>query len=112
MNEAKKDILIGFLIYTAELILFYYLWKNNIVLTIALVFVSVFVLLKWTDKEGKFVYFAGFILGLLIELTLVPTGIWSYGNPTIFGIPLWLPLGYGIGAVVAIKAGKSVSKLF
>lgn len=111
MNEAKKDVLIGLLIFVLNIVLFYYLWQNNIVLTIAFLVISAFVLLKWANKEEKFVYFAGFFLGPILDIVLVPRGVWLYGNPTIFRIPLWLPLTYGILTITAIKIGKSIAKL-
>lgn len=109
--ESKKDIVIGLMLFVLEIVLFYYLWKNNIALTTALILMSIFILLKWTSKEEKFIYFVAFFLGPIVDLTLVPTAIWSYGNPTIFRVPLWLPLGYGIGAVIMIKLGKSIAKI-
>lgn len=112
MNQAKKDLLIGLLIFTLVITLFYYLWWNNLALTITFLVISVFVLWKWTNREEKFVYFVGFLLGPIIDLTLVPTGVWSYGNPTIFRVPIWLPLTYGILTVTAIKIGKVTAKLF
>ena len=111
MNKNKKDILIGLLIFTLAIVLIYYLWQNNVLLTVAFLVVSAFVLLKWTNKEEKLVYLAGFILGTIFELILVSIGIWSYGNPTILGVPLWLPLVYSIGAVIFVKVGRAMAKL-
>ena len=111
MNQNKKNILIGFVGLALEIALFYYLWENNIALTIAFLIMSVFVLLLWTNKEEKFLYFTGFILIPLFDLTLVPRGVWSYGNPTIYGVPLWLPFSYGFATVMIIKIGKSIARL-
>jgi len=112
MEKTEKDILIGVFIFALEIMLFLYLWQNNTILTISLFIVSVVVLLAWTDKEEKFLYFTGLILGPIVDITVVNSGIWTYGNPTIFGIPLWLPLGYALGTVVIIKVGKSTAKFF
>src|SRR3989338_11062555 len=107
MDNPKRDILIGLSIFIIEIILLYYLWKNSLILTAALLVISIYVLFGWADREEKFVYFAGFALGPVVDLTLVPTGIWSYGNPTILGVPIWLPPAYAIGAVIMVKVGKS-----
>ena len=112
MNEAKEDILVGTIIFVLDLVLFYYLWQNNLLLTISLSMVSILVLLKWTNKEEKILYFTAFILVPIYDIVLVPTGIWSYGNPTIFGIPIWIPLVYGILTVVAIKISKSINQIY
>ena len=112
MDKPQKDILIGFVILTFEIILLYYLWKNNIALTITFLIMSVLVLLLWTNKEEKFLYFTGFILLPLYDLTLVPRGLWSYGNPTIYGVPIWLPFSYGLGTVMIVQIGKSITKIY
>ena len=96
MGQSWKDIAIGLFVFAAEIFLFYFLWKNNMALTVSLLTVSFFVLLGWANKEERLVYFVGFFLGPIVDLSLVPTGIWSYGNPTIFGVPPWLPIAYGL----------------
>jgi len=53
----------------------------------------------------------GFLLGLIVDIILVPTGVWRYGNPTIFKVPIWIPLSYGLFFIVFIKIGKSFVKL-
>ena len=87
-------------------------YDPSIKIPISFLIVSAFVLLRWTNREEKFVYFAGFFLGPIIDLILVPTGVWSYGNPTMFRIPMWLPMSYGILIVTAIKIGKATANLF
>lgn len=32
-------------------------------------------------------------------------------NPTIFGVPFWLPFAYGISTVAVIKIGRAVAKI-
>lgn len=112
MKEHKKDLFTGLFIFILDITLFYYLWKNNIALTLAFIIISIPVLLFWTNKEEKFLYIAGFILGPIYDITLVPAGIWTYGNPTIFGIPIWLPPAYGISIVAIVKIGKSIQNFF
>ena len=111
MDKNKKDIFIGFIVFALEIILFYFFWKNNIVLTVLFLAISVIILAKFTSKKEKILYLACFILGPIFDLTLVPRGVWSYGNPTIYGIPLWLPAAYGLGPLMIVKIGNSVAKL-
>jgi hypothetical protein len=111
MNQAKKDIIIGLLLYIFVIVLLYYLWKNNVALSTFLIVISIAVLFKWSNREEKIVYFASFILGPIIDIILVPKGVWTYGSPTMFNIPVWLPFTYGVLTVTAIKIGKSIAKL-
>ncbi len=111
MDAVKKDLLLGFLILAFEILLFYFFWKENIVLTVLLLAISAVILLGFSSREEKVLYFVCFILGPIFDLTLVPRGVWAYGNPFMFGVPLWLPFAYGIGTVMIVKIGKSIAKL-
>lgn len=112
MSDTGKNLLIGLLLFVLNISLFYYFWENNLILIFAFAVVSIFVMLLWADKDERFFYLAGFILGPVYDIMLVPAGVWSYGNPTIFNVPLWLPLIYGISTVAIVKIGKSAMKIF
>ena len=111
MDNPKKDILIGFLVFIIDILFFYFFWENNIVLTALLLALSAVVLIWLSSKEEKILYFICFVLAPVFDLILVPRGAWNYGSPFIFGIPLWLPFTYGIGTVIIVKIGKSIVKL-
>ncbi len=111
MNQNKKDILTGFAVFALEILLFYYLWGNNIILTFLLLVISGVILVKFSTKEEKVLYLVCFVLGPIFDLTLVPRGVWNYGNPTLFNVPLWLPVAYGLGTVMIVKIGNSISKM-
>ena len=111
MNNPKKDIALGLVIYLLDILLFYFLWKNNIVLSLSLLLISGFLLWK-SDSQEKFAYVASFILGPIIDVLLVPTGIWVYGNKTSLQIPLWLPFAYGIFGLLLMKISKAIAKIY
>lgn len=102
----RKDIWIGLSIFISELALFYFFWKNNTALAISLLAVSALVLLRYSGKLERFLYFTGFFLGPIYDISLVPAGVWTYGNPVLLGIPPWLPVAYGLGAVMIYKIGN------
>lgn len=111
MNKNKKNILTGFAVLILEIFLLYYLWKNNIVLTFLIILISVVVLVKFTSKEEKIFYLFGFVFLQIFDLALVPRGVWSYGNSSWFGIPIWLPFTYGLGTVMVVKIGRAISNI-
>src|SRR3989344_5441722 len=109
MDKNKKDFLVGSLVFALEILLFYYLWKNNVILSVSLAAVSIVVLAKFSGKEEKVLYFVCFVLGPIFDLTFVPRGVWSYANPTLFGVPVWLPFAYGLGTVMIVKIGNAIA---
>ena len=112
MDKPQKDILIGFICLALEIVLLYYLWKNNLMLSLILLFISAIILTKFSNKKEKILYFLGFVFLPIFDLTLVPRGVWTYGNPTIYGVPIWLPFSYGLGTVMIVKIGNSIGKLY
>jgi len=111
MNNPKKEIVLGLMVYLADIVLFYFLWENNILLGIYFFLISVFLLFWNSDSQEKFAYFVSFFLGPIIDIVLVPTGIWKYENQTLLQIPLWLPFAYGIFGLVLIKISKAAFKI-
>ena len=111
MDGNKKNILIGFVVFVLEILLFYYLWENNVLLAVSLAAVSIVVLAKFSGKEERILYLVCFALGPIFDLTLVPRGVWSYANPTLFGVPVWLPFTYGLGTAMIVKIGNAIARL-
>ena len=111
MDKNKKDILLGIMVLSVEISLLYYLWQNNIVLAVLLLVVSAIVLLTFSSRAERIIYFVCFFLGPIFDLILVPRGAWSYGNPSLFGVPIWLPVTYGLGTVMVVKIGNGIARL-
>lgn len=107
MDKHKKGLIIGLFAFALEIIFFYFLWWSNLIMTIAFLILSVFMLL-WSDNLEKIVYFSGFVLFPIVDVIVVRTGIWSYGNPTLLGVPVWLPFPYALSSLIIIKIGKSL----
>jgi len=112
MKEPAKNFFIGIFTFSFDILLFFLFWKNNILLTALLLILSFVLLAFLTSREEKIFYFTGFFLGPVYDLLLVPAGVWSYGNPTILNVPLWLAPAYGISIVAIYKIGKAASKFF
>ena len=111
MIYRHKEFLTGIVIFWLELGLFYYFWRSNVLLTFAILLLSIVILVKFADKKEIILYFTGFFLGPVYDIVLVPTGIWTYGNPILLGIPPWLPAAYGLGAVMIFKIGNSLNNI-
>ncbi|UCD03010.1 MAG: DUF2878 family protein [Candidatus Aenigmatarchaeota archaeon] len=68
-----------------------------------LLFIVLLIFLKFDYRKGDVYYIIiAAILGPIGEIICVYFGVWSYANPTFLGIPIWLPLAWGL-AVLAIK---------
>ena len=86
------------------------LWNNSLLLTGILAVVWGVVIYY---KRSETVYLiCGALFGALSEIILIYFGIWTYANPTILGIPLWLPLVWGAALVVIKNIAKNLEGLY
>jgi len=53
---------------------------------------------------------AGAVLGPVCEALPVAAGAWSYAQPDILGMPLWLPLAYALFAVLVAYGARSLAE--
>lgn len=77
-----------------------YGWMYPVKLTVAFG-LEILVIWVWDRRKRDEVWLGVTILmGPLVDLISVRGGAWSYGAPFIAGIPLWLPLAYGISGLL------------
>ncbi|NLH22819.1 MAG: hypothetical protein GX463_11745 [Methanothrix sp.] len=53
---------------------------------------------------------AGAVLGPVCEALPVAAGAWSYAQPDVLGLPLWLPLAYALFAVLVAYGARSLAE--
>ena len=53
---------------------------------------------------------AGAVLGPVCEALPVAAGAWSYAQPDVLGLPLWLPLAYALFAVLVSYGARSLAE--
>lgn len=100
----KKFLLFDFLIYLLLIIVIINIWQNNLLLFIALSLIMILLLINFHYKEDIFFILIVGILGPIAEIICIHYGAWAYGNPSFLGIPAWLPVGYGLFAVIVRRA--------
>ena len=54
--------------------------------------------LKLFPSDRQYLLFAS-IVGSIGEIVCVNFGVWRYTNSSLLGIPLWLPLAWGLGVL-------------
>lgn len=69
--------------------------------------VSIILFIRWHAASDFMFYFVAFLLGPVGELFAVAFGAWSYAQPFYF-IPTWLPLLWGIAALVVKNLSETL----
>ena len=109
---AKKDHIITVLLALAALLSVSFLWRHNIALSGVLTVVAGLLLLSSTSKRVLlYMFMFGAFSGAAAEALAIHFGTWTYANPSFVGIPLWLPLLWGIATVVIVRVYLLIQKL-
>lgn len=65
----------------------------------------------WYDRNDVYYFVSGAFVGSIAEIICVYFGAWRYTNPTIFGIPIWLPIAWGVATVLIIRFAETLVKI-
>lgn len=82
--------------------------ESHFLTTFAVVSLSVLMLAASWSWEHFIVYGALFVSAVFMELLCVSIGLWSYGHPFVFGIPLWVPFVWSNSALFIIELKEVV----
>ena len=101
-KKIEKELIyeaVGFSTGIAMISLF---WRNNLLLLSLLALVSLTGMKKWYKRRDVYLFITGAVIGPIGEIVCIHFGVWQYANPTFLGIPVWLPLVWGL-AVMLVK---------
>jgi len=85
------------------------LYTNPLVLTALLLIALALALFIWYEENDIIFFLAGAFLGALGEIICVNLGVWHYAKPQVLGIPLWLPVGWGMATLLIMRVSKTLS---
>jgi hypothetical protein len=95
-GRVRKELLLEAAIFAygvAAAALFY---GNNLLVLVLMLLGWLLGVLFWHKRHDVYFFLSGVLVGVVVELTCVHFGTWSYANPTVLGIPIWLPLAWGL----------------
>jgi uncharacterized membrane protein YoaT (DUF817 family) len=101
-KETKRDQVLAVVSIVVVVILIALFWENNFVLLLFVAAYTAFLLTIWHEVQDLRCLIFVVIVGTASEIVSVYFGAWTYNNPTFLGIPIWLPLTWGI-AVLCLR---------
>jgi uncharacterized membrane protein YoaT (DUF817 family) len=54
-------------------------------------------------RSDMIAFLVGMVLGPTMEIIIIHYGAWQYANPSAAGIPMWLPLLWGLTSIFLLK---------
>ena len=88
-----------------------FLWKNNLYVFIILSLVFLIMISLHHTKMDLIIYFIIGILGTIADIVCSFFGAWIFMNPTLLGIPFWVPIGYGLTMVIIVRMSIAIINL-
>jgi hypothetical protein len=80
------------------------LWNNIVLFSALLIALAYIKHLIFPIKREFLWYISVSVIGFIIEIILVNFGHgWTYVNPDLFGVPIWIPLFWGlVGTTIVV----------
>ena len=99
-KKLAKNFLLDISFLIIEIFFISVLYKDNLLLTTIVLILSFSGIYFWHKKRYIILFLSGALLGPLAEIIAIHFGVWNYTNPTITGIPMWLPPAWGMATVI------------
>jgi len=107
-KKFEKELLFDIILFVVGILLIVLFYLDNFLLTALLFITWIFGLKFWYKKHDSYFFVIAAIVGPIGEIVAIGFGVWQYANPTFLGIPLWLPLAWGLFAVMI----KRIAEIF
>jgi len=103
-----QELLLEFILFALTVIFIVAFWSKNWLIAICLIALYIIGNMFWHKKYDYMYYLAGFVIGPSAEIAATYFGVWTYANPTLLNIPIWLPFAWGLAAVMILRIGQTV----
>lgn len=107
-KKLEKQLMFDIFLFVIGVFLIVVFYENTVLLAVLLFVAWSFALKFWHKKHDAYFFIVGAIIGTIGEIVAVSFGVWQYANPSFLGIPLWLPLAWGLGVVLI----KRIAEIF
>ena len=105
-----RKISIALIIWTTAIATVSFLWQKSLFLSISLIILA---LLKHqlSPLKKEFIWFIliGF-LGSSAESVVIFSGAWSYAQPQLINVPIWLPLLWGLAGTIGVTLYQGINE--
>lgn len=112
MKNLSKRFLYSFLLGLASIFLTAFLWRDSILLSFCLIFVTILMLLIEKDKRDFYLFIISGVFGASAEAFTIFFGAWKYSLPEILDlIPFWLLILWGIAGIFIKRVWLEIENL-
>ena len=107
----KKELVIPFVLYVSFFVFQVMAQPSELTLTGVIVLLTIFTFLVHRNKGEYTLFIVGLITGFVIEVGLgLIARQQNWENASLWGVPFWLPVVWGLGFVVITRIGCYIRK--
>lgn len=104
IGDPIKELVIELLIFVFGVVSLSLLWHSPIITSLLIILLALGILKFWYEKNDWLWFVAAGFFGALGEILIIRFGgVWHYANPDFLGVPMYLPLAYGISGLMGKK---------
>jgi hypothetical protein len=96
----KNELLLEILLFWSGILTIGMLYNSNLILTLFLIVYWMIGIKFWHKTQDLYFFITGAVVGPIGEIICIHFGVWHYANPTLFGIPIWLPFVWGLATIL------------
>jgi len=110
-KKLGKEMFLELIIFCLGVASISIFFTNNVALSLLLILIWVAGIKFWHKKHDVYFFVSGAFVGTVAEIICIHFGVWQYANPTIFGIPMWLPLAWGFATMLIKRIAETFVKI-
>ena len=110
-KKIEKELFFDVVIFFISIALISFLYTNNILLTSILSVMLLLGIKGWYKSHDIYFLLSGAIIGPIGEIICIYFGTWTYANPTVLGIPIWLPIIWGLATMMIRRVAEVFVKM-
>ncbi len=109
--KIKKELMFELMLFSIEIALIILFFRKNALLLIFLLAAWLMGFKFWHKKHDIHFFIAGAVIGFIGEAICVYLGVWQYANPSFLGIPIWLPVAWGLAAMLIKNIAETFARI-
>jgi hypothetical protein len=110
-KKIEKELIFEIILYCVGIASIALFFQNNLLLSVILVIAWAIGIKFWHKKHDVLFFVTGAIVGPVGEIVCIYFGVWQYANPTFLGIPVWLPLAWGLATMLIKRIAETFVKI-
>lgn len=78
-------------------------WKKDFLVFLILIFIYVCRSSFWYKPKDHIIFVISVLIGFIMEFAFTFVGLYQFSSPSLFNIPYWIPLSWGLSLLLFFR---------